>query len=56
MVSNGVFLCAVEGAADSDEQARSLLNRFLGAQVMLTGVESMMANTGINGSSQEQKV
>lgn len=41
---------AVEGSAESDEQARSLLNRFLGAQVLLTGVESMMANS--NGGGQ----
>ncbi|XP_018010633.1 uncharacterized protein LOC108668019, partial [Hyalella azteca] len=30
--------------SSSDDQARCLLNRFLGAQVLLTGVESMMAN------------
>ncbi|KAF2362248.1 hypothetical protein FHG87_006994 [Trinorchestia longiramus] len=34
------------GEVSSDDQARSLLNRFLGAQVLLTGVESMMATSG----------
>ena len=42
---------SVEGKVENEEQARSLLNRFLGAQVMMTGVESMLGNQGGGGGS-----
>ncbi|KAK7020280.1 hypothetical protein SK128_022568, partial [Halocaridina rubra] len=40
-----------EAKVTSDDQARSLLNKFLGAQVLMTGVESMMASSSISESS-----
>lgn len=40
-----------EAKVTSDDQARSLLNRFLGAQVLMSGVESMMASSSISESS-----
>lgn len=36
-----------EAKVTSDDQARSLLNRFLGAQVLMSGVESMMASSSL---------
>lgn len=38
------FLIAVEESGDTDEdkEARALLNKFLGASVLMTGMESMM--------------
>ncbi|XP_042208872.1 cell surface glycoprotein 1-like [Homarus americanus] len=40
-----------EAKVTSDDQARSLLNRFLGAQVLMSGVESMMASSSLSESS-----
>ena len=40
-----------EGKVKSDEEARSLLNRFLGAQVLMSGMESMMANHATSEST-----
>ena len=36
--------------ASPDDAARSLLNKFLGAQVMMTGMESMMAQSASSHS------
>jgi hypothetical protein len=38
-----VFLEVVEGESEEDREARSLLNKFLGAQVLLQGMEPLIS-------------
>lgn len=38
-----VFLEVVEGETEEDREARSLLNKFLGAQVLLQGMEPLVS-------------
>lgn len=50
-----LFLTTVKKPGDSaeDHESRTLLNKFLGASALLTGVESALKSEGNSGSSKK---
>lgn len=47
-------LVTESGDTEEDREARALLNKFLGASVLMSGVESMMPAAGTAGGSRKE--